>query len=228
MRQILRVGGAAAAAALSMVLLATPAAADAVVASPCGVVTAFTAPTATAAGSVTIGGTTFTLAAGAQVPGGGDPARAFVVGPAQCIAGQLNAAGAFTTFVSSPMGSTFCGTVLSFTPATATAAGSITLQNGPNAAMSLPVAAGTTLQTSQVTGANCFTIAANAQGVGQITGFQGAQGGTTAPAAPAAPRQLPSTSTSGETDLAIGLVIAGLALTSIATARPAVSRGHTA
>src|SRR5438132_7499565 len=80
---------------------------------PCGTVTAYTAPTATTAGSVSIGTSTFVLAAGATAvgaPAGTTPPPA-AIGFGTCINGPRNASGAFTAFSFSPMNAGICGSV---------------------------------------------------------------------------------------------------------------------
>jgi hypothetical protein len=213
------------AAMVVVVLLgATPAFAADV---PCGTATAYTAPTATTQGSVTIGASTFVLAAGATTvgaPAGSTPQQP-PIGFGTCINGPRDASGAFTAFSFSPMSAGICGAVSGYVPASATATGSITVTNGATAPSTLPVATGVTLSPAQVTGNQCFTLGVDAQGTGQVTGYAGPQGGgpstTSAPstAAPstAAPSADPSTTAQPQTGtLSLGLLWLLVALAVIA------------
>jgi hypothetical protein len=90
----------------------------------CGIVSAFTAATATVPGSITIGGTTLTIAPGTTLIG-------VVIGSNYCLNASLNPTGQVITPVTvtvnpgiTPM---ICGTVTAYTAATATASGSITI-----------------------------------------------------------------------------------------------------
>jgi len=184
---------------------------------PCGTVTAYTAPTASVAGSIRLGTRTFVLAAGTS-RGDTGPTQ-IAIGTNLCVNGQRDAGGTFTgSWLISPLGHAQCGQVVAFTPATATTAGSIKIE-----VVELPVAAGLTLSQSQVTGAQCFTLGVNAQGDVQVAAyagpFAGAPAGVGAPAAtnaPAstnrpAPAQLPNTAT-GSAGNPLGLVIVLIAV----------------
>ncbi len=213
-------------AVLAVALLgATPALAADV---PCGTVTAYTAPTATAPGSITIGASTFVLASGATTVGAptSTPPPTAPIGFGTCINGPRNAAGAFTAFSFSPMNAGICGAVSGYQPATASAAGSITLTNGTTTAPStLPITAGVTLTPAQVTGNQCFTLGIDAQGSGQVTGYSGPQGGPSSTSAPstaapssATPSTLPSTSSQPQTaavDLGFLWLLAALAVVAV-------------
>jgi hypothetical protein len=172
---------------------------------PCGTATAYTAPTATAPGSVTIGASTFVLAAGATsvgAPSGTAPLPPPTGGTGVCINGPRNASGAFTAFSFSPLNAGICGAVLAYVPASASATGSITLTNGTTAPSTLPIAAGVTFSAAQVSGNQCFTLGVDAQGTGRVTGYGGPQVG----APSAAPSTLPSTATepqAGQLDLGV-------------------------
>jgi hypothetical protein len=119
----------------------------------CGAVTAFTAATSSAAGTVTIGGATVPIATGATVSG-------VSMGATICLQPTLNASGQITaaTVSSTP---TFCGAVTAFTAATATAAGTITI-----AGATFAIAPGTTFTGATIaTGANaCIAGTFNAAG----------------------------------------------------------------
>ena len=184
-----------------------------------GRVLAYTAPTESASGSITIGTRTFTLAPGSATPASSvNPPPQVTLGSDVWFSGERNAAGALTTFSVKPMTS-ICGIVTAFTPSTATSRGSITI--GQTAPVTLPVAAGLTLSQAQVTGNQCFTLAVDAQGDGQVVAHvgppQGGPAGTTPAAAasptPGTPRELPSTSTQP----GFGAVFAVVATAALAT-----------
>lgn len=175
----------------------------------CGRVTAYSAPTGTADGSIRIGTTTFVLRAGSiasQPP-------PISVGSDTCLDGRRDASGAFTSFGITLTGNAqICGPVAAFTPATATAPGSITITVG-QVPPTLSVRQGVTLSPAQTTGSQCFQWAVNsADGNAEVVGYVG-------PASGAAPvNQLPSTSTSAPENtgavvlsllgaLAVGVVI---------------------
>jgi hypothetical protein len=160
----------------------------------CGRVVAFTPPTATAAGSITLGTTTFSLKAG-SLPNPAPPN--LVVGAIVCM--DENPAGeilAQTTLV----GDTVCGQL------TAMTAASVTLQG--NRTRIIPVRQGTSLASAQLGANECFTFAINAAGNAEIVGFGGP-----APTLTTAPGQLPSTSTAAEPNLTVPLsLVLGLSV----------------
>ena len=97
----------------------------------CGTVSSFTAPTAGAAGSVTLSGlnanVTFAVAAGTTIAGS---SAAPATGDNICLVGVTNAAGALISATLTPNATSqasLCGTVVAFTPATATSLGSLTI-----------------------------------------------------------------------------------------------------
>ncbi len=78
----------------------------------------------------------------------------------------------------------FCSPVAAYTPATATAAGSITFAH-PEGSVTLTVAPGVTFGREQVTGGQCFTTGVNAQGNPEVVRYSGPwDAGATAPLAP--------------------------------------------
>jgi len=172
----------------------------------CGRVTAYNAPTANTAGSITLGTSRFDLAPGSA------PDRPIAVGPDLCVNGQRNAAGAYSQFTVSPMAHGFCSPVTAYTPATATAAGSITFappsyRDPEGSITTLTVAPGVTFTSEQVTGGQCFTTGVNAQGNPEVVRYSGPwDGGATAPLAS---RQLPSTSVAS-TQAPVTLVLVAL------------------
>jgi hypothetical protein len=130
----------------------------------CGTVKAWTAPTATQPGSITIGSQTHTVNAGTN-----HGATGFVVAAGQdlCLFGGLDGQtqpyhGA--TRIDSP----FCGAVLGFTPATATSSGSVTILHF--AAATLTIAPATDLGTPPLGTKRCVTIAMTAAGDAVVHG----------------------------------------------------------
>jgi len=124
----------------------------------CGTVKAWTAPTATRAGSVTIGSKTHAVNAGTN-----HGATGFVVSAGQdrCLFGGLD--GQTQPYHgATPIDSPFCGAVLAFTPATATAAGSITILHVAAAALAIP--AGTDLGTPPLGTRRCVTVGTTSSG----------------------------------------------------------------
>jgi hypothetical protein len=181
--------------AVALTLGSTPALAADI---PCGTATAYTAPTSTTAGSVTIGVSTFVLAPGATSVGAptGTAPQPPPIGFGTCINGPRNAAGAFTAFSFSPLNAGICGAVSGYVPASASAAGSITLTNGTTAPSTLPIAAGVSLASAQVTGNQCFALGTDGRGSGQVTGYISPQGSAPATGVPAPSAPAPTTSTS--------------------------------
>lgn len=151
---------------------------------PCGRVTAYTGPTANSAGSITIGTSRFALASGSVD-------REIAVGSDICIDGPRDAAGAYTRVTVRPMAEGTCGTVTSYTPASPTNPGSITLASTAGT-FTLPVAPGVLLTSDQIAGGQCFTVGVNAEGNAQVVRHSGRWEGASAPTPTA--RQLPSTS----------------------------------
>jgi len=124
----------------------------------CGTVKAWTAPTATQAGSITLGSRTYSVNAGTS-----HGATGLVVKGAtdMCLFGGLDGQTAVShgaVTIDSP----FCGAVLAFTPATATGAGSITLLHFANA--TLPIAAGADLGAPTLGVRRCVTVATTSTG----------------------------------------------------------------
>ena len=130
----------------------------------CGSVKAWTAPTASQPGSVTIGSRTHTVNAGTNH---GATGFAVTLGADLCLFGGLDGQpqpyhGA--TRVESP----FCGAVLAFTPATATAAGSITILHFGAATISVPAA--TDLGAPPLGVKRCVTVATTPAGDAFVRG----------------------------------------------------------
>jgi uncharacterized protein (TIGR03437 family) len=127
------------------------------------VVSAYTAATATDAGSITIGGVTIAIAPGASLSGTG----LIRIGANLCLEVVLNANGQIissTLVIGGGASIRFCGVVTAFVAATVSTPGSISI-NG----VTLAIAAGTTLggQASLVVGAN-VSLDATLDASGQI------------------------------------------------------------
>lgn len=133
---------------------------------PCGTVTAYVAPTATAAGSVSLGTSTFALARGSG------PTNNASLSGSLCVNGDQDVAGVFTQFSVSPMGEGICSVVTAYAPASATAPGSLDFGT-PKPPVTIPVAAGVTFSPAQVTGDQCFRVTPDAQGTAQVTAYIG-------------------------------------------------------
>ena len=130
----------------------------------CGTVTSWAAPTAAHAGSITIGSMTHSVNAGTS-----HGATGFVVktGMDMCLFGGLDGQPApyhGATVIDSP----FCGAVLAFTPATASAAGSVTLLHF--AAVTLSIAAGVDLGVPRLGIKRCVTVATTPAGDAAVRG----------------------------------------------------------
>lgn len=145
---------------------------------PCGRVTAYTAPTATTPGSITLGMGRLELAPGSA------PNRDIATGSDLCLDGTRDASGRFTQVAVAPMAQGTCGVVTAYTPASGATGGSLTLTAG-DFSYKLPVASGTTLTGEQTTGDQCFGIGVNGQGNAEVVRYSGPRQG--APAATAAP-----------------------------------------
>lgn len=161
---------------------------------PCGRVTRYTAPTATADGSVTVGTRRFVARAGSLPEG----PPAIAVGVVLCLTGEVDASGAFTRLRAAGLGEqAACGAVTAFTPTTSTTRGTLAIQ--PHLIWTLPVRTGTTFTQSQLAGAHCYKFEIDADGNAEIVGYHGPVQPN--PAVPSATpvRQLPSTSTTPRT-----------------------------
>ena len=131
----------------------------------CGVVTAYTAATASTPGSITIGGQTIPIAAGTNIDGSG----LVTIGANLCLNGSRNASGQLVPPSSVAVNATstvnVCGVVSAFTPATASAPGSVTIGG-----QTFSIAPGTTLgfspQAGQVLCAELVLAPPGGSGVG--------------------------------------------------------------
>jgi hypothetical protein len=139
----------------------TPTAPSALLQAPteaCGTVKAWTAPTATEVGSITVGSASHTVN-----PGTNHGATGFGVktGVDMCLFGGLDgqtAASHGATVIDSP----FCGAVLAFTPATATAPGSMTLLHFAAATLAIPT--GVDLGAPRLGVRRCVTVGSTPAG----------------------------------------------------------------
>lgn len=148
----------------------------------CGVVTDYTASSASAAGSMTFKennvSTTFGIPPNLSFVGIGPS----VVGSDMCLTGVVNASGQIISAFIKPnvsQSATTCGVVAAWTPPTSTTLGLITI-----AGNTYPVAFGTTFQgTFGISSNVCLALTVNS--LGQITaGAAQPNGGTTASAVP--------------------------------------------
>jgi hypothetical protein len=130
----------------------------------CGPVSAYAAPTSSAAGSITISNVsvnaTYTFPAGTTTTGN----LTITNGSNVCLVGTSNATGQLSSVTITPNTPTqisTCGTVSGFTAATTSAGGTLTIGS-----TSIPLAAGTTFTgTAVTTGTNlCFTLTVNSLG----------------------------------------------------------------
>ena len=124
----------------------------------CGTVKAGAQPTPTQAGSITIGSRTHTVNAGTN-----HGATGFVVAAGQdmCLFGGLD--GQMQPYHGATrLDSPFCGSVLAFTPATAGAAGTITMLHF--GAATLVVESGVDLGTPRLGSRRCVTVATSSSG----------------------------------------------------------------
>lgn len=124
----------------------------------CGTIKAWTAPTATQPGSITIGSQAYSVNAGTNH---GATGFAVKTGTDMCLFGGLNgqtAASHGATVIDSP----FCGAVLAFTPASTSTPGSLTLLHF--AAVTLAIPTGVDLGTPRLGIRRCVTTGTTASG----------------------------------------------------------------
>ncbi|HET7452492.1 MAG TPA: DUF5666 domain-containing protein, partial [Thermoanaerobaculia bacterium] len=130
----------------------------------CGVVSAYTAATATAPGSITIGGQTFPIAIGTTISN----ADLITAGADLCLAATVDGAGQIvlpsSVSANATTTVTICGVVSAYTAATAAAPGSITIGG-----RTFTIAAGTTISNADlITAGADLCLAATVDGAGQI------------------------------------------------------------
>lgn len=143
----------------------TPGAPEALLTVPtevCGTVKAWTPPTTSQAGSITIGSKSHVVD-----PGTNHGATGFVVktGTAMCVFGGLDgqtAASHGATVIDAPS----CGAVLAFTAATASTAGSLTLLHF--ASLTLPIPARVDLGTPRLGVRRCVTVGVTESGDAEV------------------------------------------------------------
>jgi hypothetical protein len=152
----------------ALFVAARPAAADSPETTFCGRIAAFTPATATADGSITVGSRTFVLRADAIYSAVGQNRLNLVVANSVCLTGARDAAGAFTQYLGNPMPSAYCGTVTSFTPATASTDGSVEIRDV--GVVRFAIVRGTDVG-SDPTGKprTCFRLALDARGDAVVT-----------------------------------------------------------
>jgi len=184
---------------VSLTFLTTPAAAEPPYLATCGTVRVFIAPSATVAGSVTIGTSTFALHASDQLP------AASPVGLAMCINRTLTTAGPVLELIAMP--SPICGEVLGLSPAipdqrgavidivTTTPGLRIALAASPNLAFTFP---------QRATSA-CFEIRIDASGTAIASMVMGAAVPAATPTAPPI-TTLPSTATDARSAEVVAIV----------------------
>ncbi|HEV2249247.1 MAG TPA: hypothetical protein VGT60_01935 [Candidatus Limnocylindria bacterium] len=145
----------------------TPAAPAALLLAPteaCGTVRAWTAPTPTQAGSLTIGSATHTVNAGTNHGATGVTVKA---GVDRCLFGGLDGQPQ-PYHGATPIDSPFCGAVLALRAATASAAGSLTLLHF--ASITLPIAPRVDLGTPRLGVRRCITVGVTERGDAEARG----------------------------------------------------------
>ncbi len=184
---------------VSLTFLTTPAAAEPPYLATCGTVRVFIAPSASVAGSVTIGTSTFALHASDHLP------AASPVGLAMCINRTLTTAGPVLELIAMP--SPICGEVLGLSPAipdqrgavidivTTTPGLRIALAASPNLAFTFP---------QRATSA-CFEIRIDASGTAIASMVMGAAVPAATPTAPPI-TTLPSTATDARSAEVVAIV----------------------
>ncbi|GAC1330988.1 MAG: hypothetical protein NVSMB22_23090 [Chloroflexota bacterium] len=130
----------------------------------CGPVTAFSAPTAGGTGSITVAGYTLVVAPGATVQG-----TTITVGTFSCLQLTFNSAGQIvsatvSTSTSATPSLNVCGLVTTYTAATSSAAGTITIGGG-----TLPISAGATFTGKPVTTGTVLCLAGVFNSAGQLS-----------------------------------------------------------
>ncbi len=128
----------------------------------CGSVTAFTAAGATTAGSITFGTTTYPILPGVTLVG----QNAISTGVNVCLSGLANAGGSLLSGVITVASTTtivVCGPVTAYTPATASAPGSLTIGG-----IVFPTAVGATFTGTTVAAGANLCITAQLNGLGNL------------------------------------------------------------
>lgn len=166
----------------------------------CGLVSAWTRPTADNAGSITIGTRTFAIAAGTPYS---TVNAAPVVGQPTCLGGALDGNGSLIEYAAQPGLPTCLGGVIDrYVAPTATNAGEVHFAvSSPTTytdfSHRFPIPAGTTLPANANDGAHCFTLALAPSGNVIVAGAQlPPQGGLVA----RGPTTLPNTGTAAAAD----------------------------
>lgn len=139
--------------------------------SACGRINALTTATATTDGSITIGTRTYVLRADALYSQMGQNRLALVVGREVCLNSTLDGSGALLQYVGHGIPQPYCGRVQSLRAPTATAAGSLVIQDTGVATFSIP--AGTDLSNDAPAPAGtykCYSLAVDPAGDAYVTG----------------------------------------------------------
>jgi hypothetical protein len=175
--------------ALALLLMASGSAAAAERTWLAGRINSYARPTATAAGSVTIGTQTYSIAAGVSFAPASEPQP----GAVMSILAELGPAGELTMISAvNPYSPPYpaCGPVTSFRAATATETGQI-VQTPDGTRRQLTIKAGIALPSESASGYRCFIQELTAQGDLLVIGAQDLPVGFVTPAPSSA--QLPST-----------------------------------
>ena len=215
--RFLRRSSATAGAALALLLgWAAPGSAEPPYIATCGTVRAFSEPTPTALGSVTIGTATFALHPGDRLP------STTPLGAALCINRTVTTSGPVLTLIAMP--SPICGEVLGIGTAGQRGAVIDIVTTTPDLRIGLPASANLGFVFPGRSTLACFEVGLDANGNALATRVMGAT--VTAPSAmptPAPISGLPSTSTGGTLDgfaaLVVGPSAAILVLTSLRRGR---------
>lgn len=159
------------AVALLVGALAIPAQAAAdqeVETSVCGRIAAFTSATAATDGTITIGSRSFVLRADALYSAMGQNRITLVVGNSVCLDGARDATGAFLPYTGIALPVDYCGTVMSFSPATPSADGSVVVRDLGIARFVIP--RGTDAGADPTGARACFRLGLDARGDAIVTG----------------------------------------------------------
>lgn len=139
--------------------------------SACGRINAFTAATATTDGTITIGTRAYVLRADALYSQMGQNRQSLVVGRDVCLNGTLDGTGAFVQYAGHGIPQPYCGRVHELRSPTATAAGSLVIQD--TGVATFPIPAGTDLSNdapSQFGTHKCYSLAVDEAGDAYVTG----------------------------------------------------------
>lgn len=139
--------------------------------SVCGRIGAFTAATSSTDGGITIGTRTYVLRADAIYSRSGGNVEALVVGREICLNGTLDQSGAFVQYTGHGIPRPYCGRVHELRAPTASAAGSLVIQD--TGVATFPIPTGTDLSDDVPTPFGtykCYSLAVDAPGDAYVTG----------------------------------------------------------